>query len=63
MTKKKVFSVSIQNQAGEEISSATLKPSQRYLTIGAGYDNDLSVSVPGVPDKHRLIEKIKTGYN
>lgn len=63
MSKKKAFSVSIQNQAGEEISSATFKPSQRYLTIGAGYDNDLSVSVPGVPDKHRLIEKIKTGYN
>lgn len=63
MSKKKVFSVSIQNKTGEEISSATLKPSQRYLTVGERLDNDLSVSIPGIPNNHRLLETIDSKYS
>lgn len=63
MSKKKVFSVSIQNKTGEEICSATLKPSQRYLTVGERLDNDLSVSIPGIPNNHRLLETIDSKYS
>lgn len=63
MSKKKVFSVSIQNKTGEEICSATLKPSQRYLTVGEKLDNDLSISIPGIPNNHRLLETIDSKYS
>lgn len=63
MSKRKVFSVSIQNKTGEEICSATLKPSQRYLTVGERLDNDLSVSIPGIPNNHRLLETIDSKYS
>lgn len=56
MNKKKVFSVSAYNKAGKVIGSAILPPSKRYLSIGEGLENDLSISIPGVPDKHRLVE-------
>lgn len=63
MSKKKVFSVSAYNKAGKEIGSAVLPPSKRYLTIGEGIGNDLSISIPGIPDNHRLLEITSSKYS
>lgn len=61
VNKKKYLSVSV-HRAGREIDSAILKPSRQYLTIGGTYQDDLNISLPCIPPKHRLVASVWRGH-
>ena len=58
MNKKKVFLV-YTHRPGKEPEEII---PQKSLSLGSAQDCDIIVSIPGVPSKHKLLEKTRSGY-
>ncbi len=56
MNSRKAITLSVYRE-GREIDRTVLSPSKSGLTIGESPFNDVSVSIPGIPDRHRLAER------
>lgn len=61
MNSKKVYTVSIKHN-GKEIEDTVLSQSLGSLTVGSHALNNMVISIPGLPEKYRLIERTISGF-